>query len=66
MSPQPVSDPSADRVTQTVLTVKITSCWSMNVNMRNKYVSERGVLFYDNLVFGKFRKQASKFKKAHD
>lgn len=65
MSPQPVSDPTADRVILTVLTVQMKSCWSMNVNMSNKYISERGVLYYNNLVFGKFRKQASKVEKAH-
>lgn len=64
MSTQPVSDPTTDRVIQTVLTVMTKSCWSMNVSMSNKYVSGRGVLFYNNLAFGKFRKEASKAEKA--
>lgn len=66
MSPQPVSDPTTDRVIQTVLTVKFKFCWSMNVNMNNKYVPERCVLFCNNLVFGKLRKEALKVEKAHD
>lgn len=46
ISPQPVSNPSTGTVIQSFdLTAKIKFCWSTEVNINKKYVSERDTIF---------------------